>query len=343
MTTKKPHTWQTLMGQDLSRAKRPHLSMSSAGKCPRAQAYAFQELEESNPPDRHSQNRMNLGHVAEILIVMDLHKNGWETDHTVLSKKGQLELEVQVPGTDVTLRGHPDGICRHPEVTQNLWVTLECKSMSPRRALEVEEHGIAETYPAHMAQIGLYGRKLHEIGLVSHPERGVFAMMDRDGRPLTPEQVKWEPEDVDQVYATLREIIETTRAGNLPERPYGHESKICEYCSYHTACWGYYKPWREKGKPVLTNDPTVLQAAETWMNTKPQVDQARQILQDACDQQDQTDVLAGNVQAGYFQPREPRIYDPDLLERHVPIDVLRKCFLDEQKKRPIFWVRTKRR
>ena len=43
-------------------------------------------------------------------------------------------------------------------------------------------------------------------------------------------------------------------------------------------------------------------------------------------------MLAGTIQAGYFQPRDPRIYDPDLLERHIPIDVLKKCFIKEEKK-----------
>ena len=343
MTKKNTHpSWQTLMREDLSRSQKPHLRMSSAGKCPRAQTYAFQGLEESNPPDRYAQNRMNLGHAAAVLIVIEMEKGGWETDHTVLSPSGQLELDVKVPGTDVTIPGHPDGICRHPELTRNLWVTLECKSMSERKALEVEGSGVAEIYPAYMAQISLYGRKLHEMGLVSHPEYGVFGVMDRDGRQLTPERVKWEPEDVDLIYEELRRIIEMAQAGKLPDRPYAHESKPCQYCNYHTACWGFYKHWREKGRPIVTQDPRVAEAARTWLEAKPEVDEARQILQDACDQQAQTDVLAGNVQAGYFQPRPPRIYDPDLLERHVPIDVLKKCFLDEQMKRPSFWVRPKR-
>ena len=341
-TNENPPSWQTLAAQDFQREQPPHLRMSSAGKCPRAQFYALQGLEESNPPDRHAQNRMNLGHAAEILIVMDLHKNGWETDHTVLSKSGQLELEVQVPGTGVTLRGHPDGICRHPELTQNLWVTLECKSMSERKALEVESAGVGEIYPSYMTQIGLYGRRLFEMSLVSHPERGIFAMMDRDGRPLSPERVKWEPESVDGDYQRLREIIETAQENQVPERPYEHSSKTCGYCSYHTTCWGYYKPWREKGKPVLTNDPTVLEAAETWLNAKPQVDEARQVLQDACDEAGQSDVIAGLVQAGYFQPRDPRIYDPDVLEAKVPIDILKQCFLNQKEQRPSFWVRLKR-
>ena len=299
-------------------------------------------VEESDPPDRHAQNRMNLGHAAEVMIVMDLHRNGWETDNTVLSDSGQLELEVQVPGTDVTLRGHPDGICRHPEFTQNLWVTLECKSMSERKGLEVEEQGIAKVYPAYMTQIGLYGRRLHEMGLVSHPERGVFAMMDRDGRPLSPERVPWTAEDVDRDYQTLREIIETAGNEELPERPHPHGSKICGGCNYHTECWGTYKAWQEKGRPILTNDTRGIDAAETWMNAKPQVDEARVVLQELCDEAGQTDIIAGPVQAGYFEPRDNKVYNPDLLEAKVPIEILKQCFQDPRKRRPAFWIRLRR-
>ena len=275
MTGAETHpSWQPLAAQDFAREHHPHLSMSSAGKCARSQAYALMGIEESDPPARHAQNRMNLGHAAEVLIVMDLHQNGWETGHTVLSNSGQLELEVQVPGPKRSSGDTRTASAATPEFTQNLWVTLECKSMSERKGLEVEEQGVGQIYPAYMTQIGLYGRRLYEMGLVSHPERGVFAMMDRDGRPLTPERVSWTAEDVDRDYELIREIIETAQADELPDRPYYHGSKICGYCSYHTECWGTYKAWQEKGRPVLTNDTRGIDAAETWMKAKPQVDEA---------------------------------------------------------------------
>ena len=75
--------WQVLASEFLDRPQPPHLRMSAAGKCPRALAYAYKECQESNPPDDHSFNRMAMGHMAEILIVRNLHQNGWQTDHTV--------------------------------------------------------------------------------------------------------------------------------------------------------------------------------------------------------------------------------------------------------------------
>ena len=173
------------------------------------------ECQESNPPDDHSFNRMSMGHMAEVLIVRNLHKNGWQTDHTVLSPTGQLELEFQIPGTDVVLIGHPDGICMHPEFTKSKWAPLECKSMSVMRGEETQEKGVTETYPEYITQISLYGRELHRMGLIEHPNAGVFAMMDRDGRPLPPERVSWKQHTVDETLEKLKEIVETVERGEI--------------------------------------------------------------------------------------------------------------------------------
>ncbi len=62
---------------------------------------------------------MTMGHMAEVLILKDMERNGWETKHTVLSEEGQMELELGIPGTNATIKGHPDGICRHQGFTNN--------------------------------------------------------------------------------------------------------------------------------------------------------------------------------------------------------------------------------
>ena len=190
--------WQPIASKDMDREQPPHLRISSAGRCVRAQTYAASGKPESNLPGNQARNRMAMGHMAEILILKEMERNGWETKHTVLSDEGQLELELEIPGAGATIKGHPDGIGRHPDLTKGQWVTLECKSMSMDRALDVEESGVAAVYPAYVAQISLYSRKLHEMELVAHPERGIFAMMDRDGRMIPPERIAWKRERVDE-------------------------------------------------------------------------------------------------------------------------------------------------
>ncbi len=344
--------WQVLASEFLDRPQPPHLRMSAAGKCPRALAYAHMECQESNPPDDHSFNRMSMGHMAEILIVRNLHKNGWETDHTVLSPTGQLELEFQIPGTDVVLIGHPDGICMHPEFTKGKWVPLECKSMSVMRGEETQKLGVAETYPEYITQISLYGRELQKMGLVSHPRVGVFAMMDRDGRPLPPERVGWEDSMVDETLEKLRQVVETVERGEIPERPYGPNSLKCRYCNYNLLCRGPEDEIVEQvkdrsngyeiKKTWSTDDPDIVGAAQRWLNLKPKMDDAKDILQNASDTAGKADVVAGIVVAGYFQPRNPPAYDPEILDKLVPGDILRKCRLPEERKRQGFWIRQAR-
>ena len=53
------------------------------------------------------------------------------------------------------------------------------------------------------------------------------------------------------------------------------------------------------------------------------------------------DLTAAEVTAGYFHPREPK-YDPGMLEKLVPADVLRKCAPGPAAK-DAFWVRKARR
>ena len=205
---------------------------------------------------------MAMGHMAEVLIVRDMHRNGWETGQTVLSQGGQLEVEL--PGARRKARGHPDGTCRHPEFTNNLWVPMECKSMSVHKGLEVQDNGVAEATPHYISQISIYGLRLFEMGLMSHPERGVFAMMDRDGRPLPPERVRWDGETTGLNIGRMAEAALNAERGTLPERPYDRGSKECGFCSYHTLCWGERKavPW-DRRPHLETGDPELVLAAET--------------------------------------------------------------------------------
>ena len=185
--------WQPIAARGLDREQTPHLRISSAGKCNRAQTYAMLQTPESNPPGAHSRNRMALGHMAEVLIVKELERNG---------------------------------------------------------------------------------RKLHQMELVSHPERGVFAMMDRDGRMLAPERIAWTNQYVEEILETLAKIVASARTGELPERPYPQSSTECRYCNYHSTCWETdpeeTAPEAAAGNKTVTNTlPEVGEAARTWAELKP--------------------------------------------------------------------------
>ena len=340
--------WQHLVSQYLDEESNPSIRMSGAYRCPRALGMAALGFPESNPPDDHARNRMALGHMAEVLIVRNLHSAGWETRDTVLSDSGQITLNLEVTSPDGAvlsiLYGHPDGMCRHPSFTKNRWVPLECKSMSAERGWETQERGIAATYPGYIIQIALYARRMNQLGLTDHPTHGVFAMMDREGRPIPPERVIWEPQVVDDTLAKLSRVITRADQEDLIDRPYPQDSTECRFCNYHDTCWG--QPLREQRRqhqpPVPTNDPQAVDAALQWAQMKPRQDQVKQTLQQACEDTGRADITAGGVVAGYFQPRDPPDIDEKLLARLVPADILRQC-LRQRPPQDRFWIRFPRR
>ena len=343
MTTNQTPTWQHLVSEELDHPQSPKLRMSSAGKCPRRLAYAYLQTPESDPPNEHSLNRMALGHMAEVLIIRSLHAAGWETKHTVLSESGQLELEIKVPDTNVILFGHPDGTCCHPVFTNNRWVPLECKSMSLDRANDTAEHGVATVYPDYIVQIALYSNPLHEMGLTDHPHKGIFAMMDRDGRPLPSQRVTWDESLFTTNLEKVSAVVKTADAGELPDRPYPASSTECSFCPYFSLCRtpGYKEDPEPQSKPtgIFTEDQHLIDAAHQWATLKPLMDQHKNTLQEACNQAGQADIIADGVIAGYFHPRPPQLYNADVLQTLVPDDILKKCRITQPEKKG-FWIRT---
>lgn len=322
--------------------------MSSAGKCPRRLAYAYLHTPESDPPNEHSLNRMALGHMAEVLIVRSLHKAGWETRNTVLSETGQLELSVPVPDTDLLLYGHPDGLCLHPVFTKGLWVPLECKSMSVDRANETQDNGVGLVYPDYIVQIALYGQRLHEMELVSYPHKGIFAMMDRDGRPIPAQRVTWDTSLYEETLTKVSHVVKEADAGRLPVRPYPPSSTECTFCPYFSLCQTPATAHRDPPgppsttpEPVITDDPKIEDASRQWTQLKPLMDNIRDTLQQASNMADQADIYCAGIIAGYFEPRPLQLYDPDKLHQFVPEDILAQCRVTQSKKKG-FWIRTPR-
>ena len=276
-----------------------------------------------------------------------MRPRGWETRHTIISDDGQLEITLQIPGSDVVLTGHPDGICRHPDFTGGHWVTLECKSMGEQRAQETQHVGIDLTHPGYIVQISLYSQRLHQMGFTHNPEWGVFGLMDRDGRPVSPQRTSWTPQLVKKTLEKLSNIIELVDRGLIPDRPYAKDSTECRLCNYHDTCWGTppdgpvdtptWKPPMNKNA-----DPETAQAVRTWSQIKPLMDQVRRVLQDSCENEGGADIIADGVIAGFFQPRNPPVYDPDKLARLVPADILQKCAAPSRPDKKAFWIRTAR-
>lgn len=313
------------------------IRMSSAGYCPRRQAYAALGVPPSSLPTRQDENRMALGDAAEDILVNNMLSDGWEiTDTRSVPGGEQLELEINFP---LPMTGHPDGICRHPEHTRDRWVTLECKSMFEDRLFRVKHEGIAQVYPEYLAQAMTYSRILYESGRVAHPHRAVFAIMDRDGEQLPPERVAWDTPAEDRLWQDLTDTWSIITRGELPERPYEPDDDHCGYCPFFKTCHDEDPPdWRN---PHHVTEHDALDAADQWLKADRLRKEATRQLREIA-KGHESGIIAGPVSASFFYPRPVIGYDPDLLEKRVPADVLRECRNTRQEP-PAFWIRPTRR
>ena len=312
------------------------LRVSTAGKCIRRLTYAAAGQPVTNPPDQQGQHRMALGHAAEALIIRALNANGWETKHTCLDE-GQLTLTLSRPDITPPVTGHPDGIARHPKLTNGHWVTLECKSMGEAAADRVEADGIFAHYPEYKAQIALYTEELHRRGLVSHRSKGVFAMMSREGRMLPVQRLTWEPSYAFEMESRLGQAHQYAQDGELPERPYPVDSKECGYCPYFNLCWGSEAKAGKRGRPVELDDPELAASAQRWLEGRRLTDAEKPALEDALRRSGGRPIKVGGVTVSYFVPRDTVRYDHDLLGRWLAADQLDACRTEGPQ--PRIWLR----
>ena len=311
------------------------MQISCAGQCPRRVAYRTLRYPESDPPDQRSRNIMEISNSLEPIMIRNLENNGWEIRHSILHQDEQLNIQLNDP----PVRGSPNGICRHPQHTKDLWVTLKCKSMSSQKLQEVRRSGIAEIYPECQAQAACYAQALYEMKLVSHPQRAIFAAMDREGNFAVPERLSWDRSYFVSLSSDLYRTWLSIMQGELPEKPYGTDDPICGSCPYFTLCHGEdFLPVTNGEEPVIVIEDALIEAAERWAQAKQVVDETTDTLAQACNDFARHDLILGNVRAGYIHSHQNAVYDESKLARYLAAEILRKCRLSIPAERT-FWVR----
>ena len=340
--TAEPANWQQSFAAEIQRSQDGRgLRVSSAGRCVRRQTYTALGARETDRGDDRSPARLALGHALEVLIVLNLKNDGWETQYTVLDG-GQSELALaEMP----FVRGHPDGICRHPKHTNNMWVTLECKSMGPNRADLVFADGIFAHYEEYRSQIALYGKQMYREGKVEHPERGVFAMMDREGKPMIPERVSWTPRHFDEAIERLKIAKAHADAGTLPDRPYRPDDQNCVFCPFRTQCWEMDTTpapagrgvWKSQGNVTLT-DPKLEQRVAAYAAAMRDRREVTKALEEQCQLYGDATIEVGGLVAGYFYPSDSVTYDDSKLAQHLTAEQIRDCRAEPPARR--FWIRS---
>ena len=217
------------------------IRMSSAGKCRRQTGYEALGYPESDPTPLESKNVMELGDGAEAILVQRLREEGWEVDLTRWDGGEQLEVRLNDPPRV----GHPDGRCRHPELTRNLWVLLECKGMNAFQYRAFLRDGVSKSHPQYLDQVAQYTVALRQAGLVANACVAVVAVLDRDTGRWGYQRVRWAPEVFEARTIELAEAWEDIiNRGQLPERDHDGATWHCSprYCRWSSLCWAAKRP-----------------------------------------------------------------------------------------------------
>ena len=343
----KMELWQKLFAQTIINKEAldgpARLRLSQTGQCQRKLHYIHSRETPTEPTTLTRLNKLAMGHALEVLAILAFKSYGWETQHTCIEEGGQITLEIQVPGLEDPVTGHPDGICRHEIYTESEWIPFECKSTSEFRANLFEELGIAKVEPSYIMQIAMYGRLMFERGIVDHAGCDVFAFISREGRLLPPERIKWNPNLSDRGVLRLAHAVHTTNEGQPPDRPYDDPNEEpCSYCPFRKICWSdrlldELQPIVRGAATPLDHDQETFEAAAQWLQAKQALDQAKAVLESKLIANANAPISAAGVKAEYFRPSDARSYDMHELGGYLTGEILRRHQNANADKR-VFWV-----
>jgi len=202
------------------------LRLSSAGKCPRALAYAFHGFEKKGKElDSRSAIVFAQGDYVEAMVTQLAKLSG-----VVLLGIGlnQVNVKMTVKGAEVV--GHPDGFIIH-----NTQMGLfECKSMS---SYNFERFEIGEIDEGYIAQIQAY---MFASGM---PWCCIVAV-NKDSGVMAEHIIRFDKEIVQKAHDNLAKVLQSTPE-TLPDAPQTHDCDekgvypwMCLYCSF----WGICRP-----------------------------------------------------------------------------------------------------
>jgi CRISPR/Cas system-associated exonuclease Cas4 (RecB family) len=162
----------------------------------------------------------NLGHLIEAEVIHWLEAAGYQVD-------GRQDSFTALDGW---LRGHCDGIVRHPSLGHRAHL-LEIKSAS-KSAFDKFAHNGIKAEPKYSAQVQLY---MGFAGL----ERALFVVYCKDNSDIYSERVHFERDTFRDLLAKAERII----AANDPPQPI-EDYITCKFCRFALICKG--------GEPMAT-------------------------------------------------------------------------------------------
>jgi len=216
------YSFQRQFMQDNEKSPEKTLRLSSAGKCPRQQAYKYHGYE---PAGKEIDSRAKIifwvGDLIELTVVELARLAG-----VPLFATGFRQLTVEFSVDDTIIKGHPDGIILDKSGT----TLLEVKSMSDYGFKNFEKGIIDDGY---IAQANTYMSVL-DI------KQTVFVAINKNNSVIEEKIVKRDDKIVKNIINNFRNIINTTK-DDLPPRAFEPGKKDfypwnCLYCPYWKHC-----------------------------------------------------------------------------------------------------------
>jgi len=217
------YTFQRQFMSDNEKSPEKTLRLSSAGKCPRQQAYKYHGYKVAGKEiDGRAKIIFWMGDLVEIIV----------TDIAVLAgvkllATGFKQLTVKFTVDDTIITGHPDGlIMNNGELT-----LLEVKSMSDYGFKKFEKGDIDDSY---IAQVNTYMASLNL-------KEALFVAINKNNGMLAEKIVKRDDKIIQNITNNFRTIINSTKE-DLPARMFGKPDSRGFYpwqdlyCPYWQTC-----------------------------------------------------------------------------------------------------------
>ena len=199
------------------------LRFSSSGKCVRALAYAFHQMEtEGKEVDSRGMRTFFMGDMTEIMIVLLAKISG-----VPIFGYGLQQPRIKLTIGDKEIFGHPDGFV----VDEGEILLVEVKSMNDKGYDRFEKGTIDE---GHIFQMNA---NMEAAGV----NRAVYVAFNKNTSVLGERVVHKDPDIVSLLRNNLYSVLCST-PDSLPERPFQPNEKgtlpwQCLYCAHHKTCW----------------------------------------------------------------------------------------------------------
>ena len=194
------------------------------GSCPRYWFLAFSGTEFTSDNDAYAVANMSSGTLSHERIQKAIEDAGI-----------MVEKEKRIIAQDPPIFGFADAIVQWEEEQP----VVEIKTMR-EEAFAYRKHAKPPSY--HLMQLAIYMKVLgKKLGILLYENKNSHELHAITVEP-TPEIIEW----AEYAFQWMREVYSQWKSGEIPQKPYRSNSKVCKGCPVAASCLS-----AEKGKKKI--------------------------------------------------------------------------------------------